>query len=274
MFPIRAVKQHFNLIGTSSEVIKEILDTRTSAQIKAFAFSHYLQTKQNIHLFSLNRNFVRAHISDDDFPFTISAEETINGVTTLGCLVRVEFVVIADNPPAREELHFFQPITFVFEGRQLRIHYTKLKKNVQAYYPENRAPRVLKIRHSENDSLKKIIGYLEEIYTVAPTDINIGIKEIWDNDEIDCRKLRWRDHHSFEITVMDEDETFKEAYPERYKEVAQAPIAASVFSYLLDDDYLCKIFGTDPSAGKINISKFPKTPDQISNVIGKILENN
>jgi hypothetical protein len=273
LYPIRAVKEFFNLAGSSSSVITEILDNRTSMQIKNFACSQSLQTRQNIYLYSLNKNFNRNHIGND-FPFPIIYEDVLGDFTNIVCLIKSEFEVFVDNPPRRESIHFFQPVRLTFNKRLLRIHFTKLKKNIQTYYDDHIVPKLLRIKNNESETLKKIIDYLGQEFNISSIDINVGIKHLWEIDDIDCRKLKWRDHHSLEMTVMDEDETFKEAYPERYEEVALAPIGASIFTYLLDDDYLCKIFGTNPSTGRLNISKFPKSSDQVNNVIAKILANN
>lgn len=273
LFPIRVVKEQFDKAGRASDVIEEILDNYLGKQIRSFACEQTSYTKQNIFLFKANKDFKREYIKDS-FPWPIVCEKIDGTKGELVFLIKVEFSVFVDNPPQKEELHFFQPVAILFDRKKVSIHLTKLKKNVQAYFEDNRNAKLIKIKNDERTVLNKFLEHIEESLTITSLDINAGIKELWEKDEIDCRKLKWRDHHSLEMTVMDEDSTFKETYPERYVDVAVAPLGSSVFSYLKDDDDFCRIFGTNPSEGHLNISKFPKTSEQVSNVIAKILENN
>jgi hypothetical protein len=274
LYPIKAVKNHFNFKGTATDVITDILKNHKAAEIRNFATSNFILTKQNIHLFHLSRPFNKKLFDSINFPYTISHENTNGAKTTLVFFIKVEFSVFVDNPPGKEDIEFLQPVSLVFENKTLRVHFTKLKKNVQSYFSDSRNPKLLRIKNSDSDTIPKILQSVSTAFQPNFIDINRGIKKLWADDEIDCRKLKWRDHHSLELTLMDEEETFKVAYPERYEEVALAPIEQSVFSYLKEDDYLCSLFGVNPSFGQLNISKFPKDSDQVSNVIEKILANN
>lgn len=68
--------------------------------------------------------------------------------------------------------------------------------------------------------------------------------------------------------------TFKDKYPEIYEKIILTPIGSAIWAYLLKDDYLCEGFTADLSKGFLSITKFPKLPNQVNNVITKILANN
>jgi len=273
LYPIKIVKEHFDQNGSASDVIELITGNNTGTAIKAFAANNFLNTRQNIYLFKLNKNINTSDIGDD-FPFKIEAQTQSSNENTYFILPKTIFTVYLSNPTDKEDLIFYQPITIRLTNKILAIHFTKLNKNEKYYYPENRFPKKAGSNQTETAILNNIVDYFQTICKVSPLDINPGVKHIWEADSVDCLKIQWRLPHSTNTATMDETLTFKEKYPEAYSDIILRPLGKSSFIYLKDDDSFCPGFTVNPSDGYISITSFPKFSNQVINVISEILANN
>jgi len=273
LFPTKLLKEHFKEKGNSEDVIEAITGNNRSNFIVDFVFNNYNSTRQNIYLFDLDKNFNR-NVIDNTFPLAIEKEILLNQEYTLLCLPQTEFSVYLSNPTAKEDLFFLQPVHIIIHKKSLVLIFTKLEKNVHTYFPEIREAKKASVKNDEEETLKKILTFFGMHYSVTPTNFNKGIKQLWHKDEIDCYKIQWRNPHSTSSETMDGTLTFKQKYPTEYLKIVQTQLSKSVWKYLLTDDYLCEGFTADPSNGEISITKFPKLPNQVKNVITKILTNN
>jgi hypothetical protein len=272
LFPIKVVKEYFHAQGNADEAIEIITGNNAGPAIKEFARQHYLQTKQNIYVFELDKQFKKAK-NYDDFPEKIEFESVSPDEICFYLFPKTTFSIYL-NTPAVEELSFLSPATVRFQGKIMIVHFTKLNKNEKYYFPEDKSPRKKSVENDEPVILGSILHYFSDSYTVDPLDLNKGVKHLWEKDEIDCPRLQYRDTDSINTVNMNEDKTYKEKYPAAYKMISQAPMNKTSFIYLKKDEYLCAGFTVDPSDGFISITSSPKNPNQVSNVISKILTNN
>jgi hypothetical protein len=273
LFPIKLLKEYFKETGNSEDVIESITGSKTRPALIDFVFSNYSSTRQNIYIFDLDKNFNRAVI-DATFPLTIEKENLIGNEYTFLCLPQTEFSVYLSNPTDKDDLYFLQPVHIIIDKKSLVFIFTKLEKNVHTYFPEVREAKRASVVNDEENTLKKLLSFFGLHYTVTPTNFNKGIKTLWDKDDIDCYKIQWRNPHSTSTVTMDGTLTYKQKYPVDYNKIVLTQLSKSVWKYLLTDDYLCDGFTADPSIGEISITKFPKLPNQVKNVITKILTNN
>jgi hypothetical protein len=273
LYPVTTVRDKFNVSGSADEVVEEITGNKTAAAIKSFAIEHLLLTKQNVYLFTLNRTF-RTNQIGTDFPYSIEGARTHQGETQYLLLPKITYAVYLSDPTDKQEITFVQPVLMRFSGTRMIIHFTKLKKDVKSYFPMDRQPKLASADNDEEQTLSDIIAYLSDYYTVAATDINAGVKHLWDIDDIDCNKIQQRNPHSVRVETMDEQMTFKEKYHQEYQKIILTPLGKSIWKYLKDDDYFCPTFTLDPTLGQIGFSRFPSDVNQVENVINKILANN
>lgn len=271
LLPVKIVKEGFEEKGSAVDIIEAITGNETVQTIKNFVAINQCYTRQNIYLYTLDKNFNRADIGND-FPLTIELENQQQG--EFFCLPKVVFSVYLSAPTDKEDLIFYQPVTIRVQKRNLVIHYTKLESNVKFHYPANREAKKNGEQNSEESTLKQIIEYFEQYYTVEVNDINKGIKHMWHVDSLDCHKISYRDPHSVTTTLMDGTLTFKKKYSKEYAKIIGVPINSAIWSYLLKDSYLCDGFTADLSAGKVSVTKFPNDSNQVNNVITTILANN
>ena len=209
-----------------------------------------------------------------NFPIDIEDQSNSGGEYFYFCLPKINYKVTLFDPLAEDDLKFLQPLVIKIKNRILTIHFTKLEKTVSSYYPDNRAASRRSQSNHEAETLNKIISFFNTNFQTLPLDINKGVKHLWDNDHIDCRKVQWRRTSSVAMETMDEDLTFKEQYPIEYPKLITQPLSKALFKHLKEDEYLCDVFEADASKGLINIPRFPKDEKQVENVVTEILTNN
>ncbi|MGB8194940.1 MAG: hypothetical protein WCF67_23595, partial [Chitinophagaceae bacterium] len=255
------------------EVIDSVTGNKPAKFLKDFAFRNLAITKQNVYLFKLGKTFNRSTMPPG-FPLTIEKEDLVGKEYSFFCLPQTIFSVYLSAPTDKEDLKFLQPVLIRIENKSLIIRYTKLEKNLQSYYPANREVRKAGETNSEEDTLRQILAYFETNYNAQINDINKGVKYLWAQDWIDCHKIQYLSPFSSDMTTMNGALTFKQKYPTKYQNIILAPIGKTLWKYLLADDYFCDGFTTDPTAGQISFTKFPKHSNQVENVITTILANN
>lgn len=273
LYPIKIVKEHFEQTGNAVDVIEAITGDGSQQVVRNFAFDKYSYTKQHIYIYDLDLNFSLDRM--DGFPLEIvTTKNEGNGVFKFLCFGKVTYNVILNNPLESTTLKFFQPILIVATKKSLQIHFTKLEKNVSSFFDEDRAAIRTSQTNNEAEILQEIITHFNEHYALTPTDINKGIKNLWDKDFIDCKKVQWRRNNSVAMETMDEQYLYKSENPVDYKETVKKPLVKTSFKYLKEDEYFCDDFDADPGVGQLNIPKFPKNENQINNVITEILSRN
>ena len=273
LFPAKILKEYWQESGNNESIIDTISASKSYLDILNFAFDQHNFTRQNIYIYDLNNNFHRASMKQN-FPMKIEKEAAIGNEYNFFCLPLTDFSVYLSNPTTKENISFHQPVFITIINKLLIISYTKLEKNVNSYFPLTREPKKAGATNTEDETLKQLIAFFEQDYTVTPTDLNKGIKYLWHIDDIDCHKIQWRNPHSITTETMDGELTFKEKYPQEYLSIIKTRIENSIWKYLIKNDYLCEGFTCNPSLGQISITKFPITPNQVKNVFTKILAHN
>ena len=273
LYPIKHVKEHFGETGNASEVIEVVSGNFRQKEIYAFAQSFSCLTRQHIYLLQLNRNLTLIDVID--FPLSTVFQQAERGGFTLFCLPKTSYSVSLINPLEESEIVFQQPVTITLVNKVLSVFFTKIEKNVTPYYPEARYPVKRAQKFDEDEILRTIVSYFQDqCGTVACLDINKGIKYLWDNSYIDSNKVQWMKASSNATETMHEKLLFKRSYPAEYDELIKAPLVKSYFKYIREDDNFCEFFDADPGTGQVNIPRFPKTENQVNNVIREILAHN
>lgn len=273
LFPTNILKSYFNLKGNNDEIIEIISGNSNAASIIDFAFQNQAFTRQNIYLFEFDSAFDHA-IINSSFPLKVEKEYQVSNEYIYFCLPETEYSVYLSNPTEKVNISFLQPITIHIKNKSLIAICTKLEKNIQTYFPDIREAKKASVRNDEEVTIKNLIEFFKLHYNVTSTDFNKGIKAMWHVDDIDCHKIQWRNPHSITNETMDGTMTFKNKYPNEYSKIILTPISKSIWKYLLPNEYLCEGFSADPTNGQLSITKSPKTPNQVQNVITKILANN
>lgn len=268
LYPVKIVKGHFNMDAENAV-------TKFSEEaITGFCYSNLDNTKQHIYIYHFDKNFTRASLNIENFPLEIVTEKRDAGCHTFICKQLVTFNVKVSSPYEETTIKFYQPIMInILNNRHLVIQATILEKNIASYF-EGRKVFESSREVSEETLIGNIRSYFERYYRVSYCDINKGIKAIWEEDLIDSRLVKFKKNRSTSTESMDGDYTVKEQYPEVYQQLINAPLGKTVFRYKKEDGLLIEHFTTEPSLGRLSIPLYPKNPNQIRNVVDKILANN
>lgn len=272
LYPIKLLKDFFAETGNRDDTI-EIVSQKNQNLIFSFASTYQSTTKQNVYLLQLGRQW-NSNTDLLGFPFTIYRQTIDDGVHKYLCLPEVIFSVYLSNPIAKEDLVFLQPIVLEVQGDFAIIRITKLHKNTKSYFPDDRFPKLAGQDFDEENFVEQIRQHFLGSTGYVALDFNKGIKALWQVDDVDCSKIKYRDPHSTSIVIMNELLTFKQQYPERYQEMIHAPIGASTWRFLAEDENLMGSFSCDPTDGIINVNSYNVDTNQLQNVITKILSEN
>jgi hypothetical protein len=273
LLPVQKIKDEYELTGNGEDIIEQVTGNQTQIALKNFVLRNFAITRQNINLYELNAPFAHANFNANNFPFSVENPRMENDSFIFHFFSKTVIQVYLSNPVVSDELHFLRPITIKIIGNRLIIHFTKLVKNISHYFPHERLARKVSEQNEEEDILDDVLAFFAA-YHPQPLDINVGVKHLWEINDVDCYKIQWRKAFSSATEVMDGTMTFKERYPAEYAQITQTPLVKTVFKYLLNDDYLCKEFTTDPENGQISINQFSQDSNQVNNFVSKILGNN
>jgi hypothetical protein len=273
LLPIQVVKDKYKMKGNAVDIINTVVGNIGAPALKKFVFENMAYTRQNVHIYSLGSFPPKSKLLNG-FPLTIEIDQSNTSAHIFFCLPVVTFSVYLNNPVVVDDLKFYQPLIVKIEGKTMTITHTKLEADIKHHFHPNRDAKKNSESNSEEATRTEILDHIELITSIVPSDINKGVKHLWEKDELDCHKISYLNAHSTDSAVMNGALTFKQKYPKEYKELIKKPINSAIWKYLKNDDYLCQIFTADLSKGTISITRFPNTSDQVSNVISKILAHN
>lgn len=274
LFPANILREEFEEVGSVADSVETISSDYTARQIKDFARRCFFSTKQHVYVFDLDAPFNHNALQWTDLPLTLDHHELVQGEHRYFCFAEVTYDVVLVDPLETVSLSFMQPVMIRANGQRVIIHFTILEKNIRTYFPENRGAMRRTQQDHETESITLLTIFFQGAYIIQPTDLNQGVKRVWDDDWIDCKLLKYRKSRSMSSEAMDENATVKQSYPELYEELHDKPLEKTTFKYLRADEFFCDHFSVDPNAGIIKVSIFPDHPQQVINVVARILQFN
>lgn len=273
MYPVKIVKEHFNQTGNSEEILNFLVNNRPANTIKDFAYTNVENTKQHICIYRLNNNFNVGGFIASQFPYQIVNQTVISNGISLVISPNVSFNAVLGNPFQEVILDFYQPFIITIFNRTLIFQMTILEKDIGSYIDPGRVVYNVEKINNEEIIIADILPFFAH-YQPIRADLNRGVKFLWANDRIDSRYAKWKKNRSTATETMDENYTLKEQYPDIYVGLINDPLKRMIFRYLPNDELFPDHFTCDPSRGEISVPLYPKTPNQIQNVIHEILSNN
>ncbi|HEY1037761.1 MAG TPA: hypothetical protein VGF30_00070 [Bacteroidia bacterium] len=269
LFPVKFVRDHFK--GTITEIIQK----HTAAELNSFIYSNLGSTKQHVYLFTSDKTYAAMAPDKRNLPagIEVMTEVALNNGMKWNCKIDVEYKVILNNPIAEVSVKFDQPVSISFEDKHVIVQFTILERNISKIV-ENRSVIQSSRLVSEDIILNKIVEFLRTYCDLRINDVNKGIKKIWEEDLIDSVKVEYKKNKSTATESMDGSYTLKEQYPEVYKELLKGPIEKTVFKYIIDNENFPEHFTANPSYGELSFVLYPKNPNQVKNVIDKIISSN
>lgn len=276
LMPVSELKQ---LVADSKgknqvELISEVQNSQTLEDVKKEIVKQYGHLKQHVYIYTLRRTSKGTHVKSllkDHFMevgmkhyFFQKCTFTVKGIyegTSGGNLSnRLEPI----------HVEFLQPCMLKIENNRLVVCFTILEKSISSYLPDYKIYETT-VDLKEENSLCEIEAQLKG--SIVIEDLNKGIKYLWEKDIIDSKYVTFKKTASLSREIMDEELTYKETYPDDYKNVLNAPLQKTTFRITNSQFDMCD-FLTVPSDGMISFNKFPENKNQIENVITQIIKNN
>jgi len=276
LFPIKAVKEHFDLQGKWDEIIVEIFAKHPQKVIFDFVSANIDYTRQHVHICSLQRVFRSSSFDTEGFPLPILTAVNLNNECTIVALPVITFNVLVTKPYEETTVQFYQPIKVTLKNRHLIIQVTTLEKNLSHYFEGERKVVDSSREPHEEYNLSAIQYFVDSKGLDArKCDIHKGIKKLWEDEIIDCKYLKRKKSKSTDTTTMDENYTIKRDYPDEYEGMKDKPLLKTLFRYIGEKpEYFCEHFNADPMQGVLGIASFPENTSQIQNIVNDILEHN
>jgi hypothetical protein len=275
LFPVKFIKQHFNIDDNyQPEIIRSIIQNNTPQVIKRFSLNSINNTKQHIYLFTLSSRFNRNTFNSEIFPLDIIHEVASANNYEFQCLPIVNYEVVVLNPFDEITIQYYQPTVINFNNKQLIVKCTILEKSLSYLFNTNRKIVDVNKNNDEDINIGGLLHYLADSYNPISTDINAGLKHLWDTNIVDSKNAKWKKARSFATEAMDEGYTLKTQYPEVYQTLINAPLNKTIFKYLKDDNLFCNHFTADAGKGQLSVPLFPDNEQQINNILHEILSHN
>ncbi|WP_294346230.1 hypothetical protein [Sphingobacterium sp.] len=280
LFPAKHTAKTFDTKAKRQDkVIEEILGSNTDQEILDYALNNFEITKQNVYVYSTRKYTAHKLIDANDLGLEISYQNYASGKLELYGYQMVVFEAKTYNDIEGKkdiQVKLKQPFKVVIEGGYLIISLTKIEVNLKTYFDEHTSVFDPKKITDDSGAINAILTYFDNKNKIRPqqSDLNKGVKHIWDKDVIDCREMSCRRTSSRRKETMDGDELFKNKYPEDYKEIMMSPLESCIFRYIRKDEDLPEHFTCDASKGRLSFTLYPERIDQINNVLDEIIRNN
>lgn len=268
-FPVRIMKHHFGISELKREaLIKEIIKTFSEANILNFCFDSFGYLKQHIYIVSPNKEIKSNWIPvPENFVSTIS----LNGKKHHNLMFTVVYDVFNATKNKKEHINFYLPVQIRKFENYLVLSINILERSLSNYTGDNLI--VLTKRLDENVYIDRIKKSLPKDITFVSSDLNKGIKSLWEEDYVDAAYVKFKKSKSTSTETMDETNTVKVIYPEIYKKIMASPIDKEVLNVLHKGEGIRR-FSIEPSRGKISVNRFSENDTAVIELVNLILSKN
>lgn len=280
LFPKDAVHEspHVDEQKKKADAIEDVVDNVGDHELCDFVATNFGRLHQYVYLFEWNPP--EDDLEPDQFfseePIqTTQQEDEIHHYYLLDHIYSLVTESSNRDPSIqREQLRFSRPVKVVIADDHLRVNFTTMQKSPSAYVDEDcnvitssPHPKTKTLLEANFLSTTGIVGHVHRM------DINRGIKELWDRDDIDAPRVKYKRAVATSKDMMDEDLTVKEDDPDLYDELQDKPLFNTTF-LLVGDNSCTKYFVADPTKGTIIFRRYSSTRDCIDNVVREIVEAN
>lgn len=274
LFPASNIKTYFDKKGNISDVLIELVESKTKEIITAFASDNLNLCKQRVYVLHATGNLNLDTLKRCGYEFV--SDITSETKRSILFLAPLEYGVNLFEPYESVELRFLQPVQLEIVGSTVFLKIVTVDKNVSSYFdPERLAAKKseslteLTIRDEMISHLSLSLGS-----AVSTIDLNKGIKKLWNDDVIDGMKVRYRKSNSSITETMYGESTFKRKYPDEFDDLMMRPLDTTIFRYIRDNANWPRKFAIDAENGMLLVSQYQDNVNQIENAITEILREN
>ncbi|KIC01698.1 hypothetical protein OA88_12635 [Flavobacterium sp. JRM] len=269
-YPIKVLKDVFDIRGLNQKnVIDEILVSNNHEIIKTFIFNNFSFLRQHIYVYDINGTINNNWICDQDLLYNQNIVNQNN--RTINLFFKATYQVFSTETNGLMDVFFYKPVQIRLNNNKLIISINIQERDIANLFPTRSF--LIKKDMSDHDILTHIIEKMPLTANLVKTDINRGIKQLWEEDFVDAAFVQFKKASSTSTESMDENFTLKVKSPEEYQRLVNEPLQKNVLK-ILGSDVIISHFTTEPGIGKLSFTKFPETLDSIPDLVDLILSKN
>lgn len=271
MFPVKILKDRWSgAKGTKDAVCSTIAADAKWSEIIDFVDRYFGCCKQHVHVLKQDspiRKLPTAGTSSGERVLERIEKNHGSGLYFFWA----EFTAVMTEPYEKTTLKFIWPLRLDFDKDAVLVRLVILEKNLKAHLKDRDFVAAQKVTDEEN-IVGSVIGGLE--CHVSGIDLHKGIKKLWQQDVIDCIRVRHKEPYSLNITIMDEERGIRETNPELYQTLLKSSLISATFrvkSTKLSD---VSHFAVEPSKGYLAFPRYTEHEGDTDNVVREILKHN
>lgn len=270
-FSVSALKEVFNLNEykeRQAELIERIVETYSVAIINQNVFNNFSLLKQHVYLFDFLGTIADSWLDNHPYLHSKNRISSSHSIFNLFFPVTIEFF----NKTTRtiENIEFIIPVQINKKNTKLIIHINILERDVSTIIGDK---VISTTRDFNDDTILNSIIQSANPARLTKSDLNRGIKKLWEDDEFDAFKVKFKKSKSTSMEVMDEDKLLKKDMPTVYNELIKNPLIQTTFKVLKRNNLL-NYFVVDPTKGVFYFSIYPQYHNGINDLIDLVLTNN
>jgi hypothetical protein len=269
-YPVKVLKDVFDITGLSqNEVIDEVLNTNSVLIVKNFAFTNFSHLRQHVYIYNITGVMDNAWICDNEVYHNQTVTTPTNRILNL--FFKATYKVYNTQTNAIEDVLYYTPVQIKIINTKLIISINIQERDATSLFQVNTYP--ISKDMLDDEIIKYIVERMPLTASLTRTDINRGIKQLWEEDFIDAASVKFKKARSTSMEVMDEEFTLKVSMPDVYNTLLNAPLQKNIFKVLEREDIISH-FTTEPTIGKLSFTKFPDNINSIPELINLILIRN
>lgn len=271
-FSVDSLKMVFNLTHSKERqagLINNIVNSHNASILNNIIFDNFSLLKQYVYTYEtnlvLNDNWLDKH------PNFINHQLISNSHSIFNLLIPIKYIGYNQTKKYMDEFDFLVPVQLHRRKKILTIHINILERDISTITPD----KIIGASRNINDDiiLADIIKFANPIL-LYKYDLNKGIKKLWEDDEIEAIKVKFKKEKSTSQEIMDESNLgIKKEMPKEYAELIKTPLRHTTFR-LIKQKNLVNFFVIDPTTGIFNFSVFPPYSEGINDLIDLVLSNN
>lgn len=242
-----------------------IASTGDHARVGAFLMANFAHCRQHIHILSRNNK--------DSDPLAALPASDLLGNMPGGIsfhLASVPYIVYLLNPVEQTNIDVLWPIK-VEQSDEITIVRTFVLERDPSNYSGR--PLLKAIRDFDEKKLAVDLAKLG----LPGLDLNKGVKTLWESEEIDAPRVKFKKEQSTNTVDMDDGKGLRGTDPDAFKDIMSRPLLNTNFRSepdLEDPEKARKLFQVNPTFGRIGFTSYTDDPGDTDAVIKAILENN
>jgi hypothetical protein len=271
VFSVSALKEVFNLNEykeRQAELVERIIETYSVAIINQTVFNNFSLLKQHVYLFDFLGTIADSWL--DNHPYFHSKNKISNSHSIYNLLFPVTIEFFNKTTRNIQNIEFIIPVQINKKNTKLIIHINILERDVSTIIGDK---VISTTRDFNDDTILNSIVQSANPARLTKSDLNRGIKKLWEDDEVDAFKVKFKKSKSTSMEVMDEDKLLKKDIPTVYNELIRNPLIQTTFKVLKRNNLL-NYFVVDPTKGVFYFSIYPQHHNGINDLIDLVLTNN